>query len=151
MGVDAFRQTVTAHGLLLLDTMVFSYHLGGHPRYASLTREILAAIELGQVAGLTTTITLAELLTRPAQANDQRAIQEYELYVTHFPNLRIVPLDVELARETARVRAETGLRMPDAVQVAAARLYEADAIVTNDHRWQNRVHSPSLILLDEYV
>lgn len=74
-----------------------------------------------------------------------------ELYLTHFPHLRLVPLDTDLARETARVRAETGLRVPDAVQVAAARLHGADAPVSNDHRWRNRVHSPALILLDEYV
>jgi predicted nucleic acid-binding protein len=78
-------------------------------------------------------------------------MRDYELYLTHFPHLRLVPLDADLARETARVRADTGLRTPDAVQVAAARLYSADAVVTNDHRWRDRVHGPDLILLDEYV
>ena len=68
MGVDDLRETLASHHLLLLDTMVFSYHLGGHPRYSPLTREILTAIETGRIAGLTTTITLSELLTRPAQA-----------------------------------------------------------------------------------
>jgi predicted nucleic acid-binding protein len=115
-----------------------------------LTLALLAAIESGQVEGLTTTLTLAELLTRPAQANDRRAMQDYELYLTRFPNLRLVPLDVRLARETARVRAETHLRTPDAIQVAAAYVYRADAIVTNDQRWRNRVHGPDLILLDDY-
>jgi predicted nucleic acid-binding protein len=111
----------------------------------------LAAIESGQLEGLTTTLTLCELLTRPAQANDRRAMLDYELYLTRFPNLRLVPLDVTLARETARVRAMTRLRTPDAIQIAAAHLYQADAVVTNDHRWQDRVHSPDLILLDEYL
>jgi predicted nucleic acid-binding protein len=96
---------------------------------------VLAAVESGQVAGLTTTVTLAELLTVPARAEDRRALLDYELYLTRFPNLRLVPLDAALARETALVRAATGLRMPDAVQVAAARLAGADAIVTNDRRW----------------
>jgi predicted nucleic acid-binding protein len=111
----------------------------------------LEIIESGRAEGLITTITLAEVLTRPAQANDRRAMQDYELYLTHFPHLRLVPLDADLARETARVRAETGLRTPDAVQVAAARLHGADALVTNDHRWRNRVHRPDLILLDDYT
>jgi predicted nucleic acid-binding protein len=143
--------TVTGYRLLALDTMVFSYHLGRHPQYGRLTQALLAAIESGQVEGLTTTLTLSELLTRPAQANDRRAMLDYELYLTRFPNLQLVPLDVRLARETARARASTGLRTPDAVQVAAARLYDADAIVTNDHRWQSRVHRPDVILLDRFV
>jgi predicted nucleic acid-binding protein len=116
-----------------------------------LTREILTAIETGRIAGLTTTITLSELLTRPAQANDLRAMQEYELYIAHLPNLRLVSLDTSLARETARIRAATGLRTPDAVQIAAALFYQADAIVTNDHRWQNHTRGADLILLDEYA
>ena len=100
---------------------------------------------------MTTTITLAELLTVPAQAADQRAMQDYELYLTHFPNLRLVPLDANLARETARVRAASKLRMPDAVQVAAARLYKADAIVTNDRRWAGRVRGPAVVMLEDYA
>jgi len=112
---------------------------------------ILETIESGKVAGMTTTITLVELLTVPAQGNDRRAMQEYELYLTHFPNLRIVPLDTALAWEAALARAATGLRMPDAIQIAAARLHGADGIVTNDHRWVQRVTQPALVLLDDYV
>jgi predicted nucleic acid-binding protein len=78
--------------LLLLDTLVFSYHLSNHPRYAPLTTVVLETIESGKATGLTTTLTLAELLTVPAQSDDRCAMQEYELYLTHFPNLRIVPL-----------------------------------------------------------
>ena len=151
MGVEALDQALSGYGLLALDTMVFSYQLSNHPRYAPLTHTVLERIESGRAGGLTTTITLAELLTVPAQAADQRAMQDYELYLTHFPNLRLVPLDADLARETARVRAASKLRMPDAVQVAAARLYKADAIVTNDHRWTGRVRGPAVVMLEDYA
>jgi len=150
-GVEKLRHAISGHKLLMLDTMAFSYHLSDHPRYAPLTAVVLEAVESGQVAGVTTTVTLAELLTVPAQSNDRRAMQEYELYLTHFPNLRILPLDTALAREAALVRAATGLRMPDAIQVAAARLSDADGIVTNDKRWVGRVTHPVLLLLDDYA
>ena len=151
MGVEALRRTLSEYRLLALDTMVFSYHMFNHPRYVPLTSVVLEAIESGKVAGLITTVTLAEVLTVPAQAGDRRAMQDYELYLTRFPNLRLVPLDAALARETALVRATSRLRIPDAVQVAAARLAGADAIVTNDHRWAGRVTGPALVMLDEYV
>jgi predicted nucleic acid-binding protein len=151
MGIDALHQALDGRRLLVLDTMVFSYHFANHPRYAPLTRIVLDTIESGQMEGLITTITLAELLTRPAQAHNRQAMYDYELFVTHFPHLRLVSLDADLARETARARAETRLRTPDAVQVAAAWLYDADAILTNDHRWRDRVQRPALILLDDYV
>lgn len=151
MGVEELRRAVSGYKLLALDTMVLSYHLANHPRYVPLTRVVLEAIESGQVAGLITTVTLAEVLTVPAQAGDRRAMLDYELYLTNFPNLRLVVLDVALARETALVRATAKLRTPDAVQVAAARLAGADGIVTNDHRWAGRVTQPQVVLLDDYV
>ena len=151
MGVKELRDEIVAHRLVMVDTVVFSYHLCDHPRYASLTAVVLDAIESGMIAGMTTTVTLAELLTLPACAGDQRAMQDYEIFVTHFPNLRLVPLDEALARETALVRAATGLRTPDAIQVAAARLYGADAILTNGHRWAARVTEPRVLLLEHYL
>jgi predicted nucleic acid-binding protein len=151
MGVEEFRRVVSGYTLLALDTMVFSYHLSNHPRYAPLTRVVLGAIESGEVAGLITTVTLAEVLTVPAQAGDRRAMLDYELYLTHFPNLHLVPLDIALARETARVRGASKLRVPDAVQVAAARLAGADGIVTNDRRWLGRVAQPALVMLGDYL
>lgn len=150
-GVADLRQALLACHLVALDTMVFSYHLADSPRYIPLTSVILETIESGQIAGLMTTVTLVEVLTAPAQARQRRAMDDYEIYLTHFPNLRLVPLDVTLAREAALVRAATGLRTPDAVNIAAARLYGAEAIVTNDHRWVGRVSTPAVILLDEYL
>ena len=100
---------------------------------------------------MTTTITLAEILTAPAKAGDRQASQDYELYLTRFPNLQIAPLDIALARETALLRGATGLRTPDAIQVAAARLANADAIITNDRRWAGRVDRPAVLVLEDYV
>jgi len=151
MGVAEFRQQLAGLRLIALDTMVFIYHLADHPRYAPLTTVVLEAVEAGQLAALTTTITLAEILTAPAKAGDRRALQDYDLYLTRFPNLRIVPLDVALARETALVRGATGLRTPDAIQVAAARLAGADAILTNDRRWVGKVDRPAVLVLEEWV
>lgn len=151
MSLSDLRRDLARHKLVLLDTMVFSYQLADHPRYAPLTSVVLQAIESGQVAGLTTTLTLAELLTVPAKAGAKQAMRDYEIYLTRFPNLKILPLDKALARETAWVRGATGLRTPDAIQIAAARLAGADALITNDRRWARQVADPPLLLLDDYL
>ena len=151
MGVETFRAALFQAGMLLLDTPVFSYHLANHPRDAGLAAALLEMVESGEVKAMTTTMTLAEILTVPAEAGDDDALLEYELYLTHFPNLTILPLDNALARETARVRGETRLRTPDAVQVAAARLNAVGAIVTKDRGWRGRFASPSVLLLDDFI
>ena len=108
----------------------------------------MSAIESGALRGLTTTLTLAELLTLTARAGAPQAPADYELFLTNFPNLRVAPLDEAVARELALVRAATGLRTPDAVQVASARVHKADVILSNDRRWSNCVSHPPVLLLE---
>lgn len=151
MGIEDLRASLKTLQRVLVDTMVFSYHISNHPRYAPLTQVVMEMIEAGYIEGITTTITMAELLTVPARAGNQRAMDEYELYLSSFPHLLILPLDISIARETAIVRAATGLRTPDAVQIATARIAGARAIVTNDRRWLGRVETPQIIILDDYV
>jgi predicted nucleic acid-binding protein len=50
--------------------------------------------------------------------------------------LRLVPIDRELAREAARLRAAHGaIRLPDAFVLACGELHRADRVVTADARW----------------
>ena len=151
MGIAELQRALRGYRALLLDTMVFSYHLGDHPVYAPLTDAILSMVEQGSLLGLTTTITVAELLTRPAQEGNLEAMRDYRLYLANFPNLQIAPVDLLLAEKAALVRAETRLKMPDAIQVAAAQLYSADTIITNDRAWLNRFPAPSVTILDDFV
>ncbi len=150
MGLARLENVLSACHNVLLDTAVFSYHLGRNARYVPLTRAVLRAVESGQLHGLTTTITLTELLTYPALKGDFQAVADYELFLRNFPNLSIVTVDPELARAAALVRAETRLKTPDAIQVAAARLHGADLIATNDRPWDKRIASPRVIILDDY-
>ena len=122
-----------------------------HPRYAPLATTSMACIERGKTSGVTSTLTLAELLTAPAQANNEQALRDYELYLTNFPNLLIVPLSVDLARRAARVRATSQLKMPDAIQIATAQESGVGAILGNDKRWRNRTGNLPLLLLDDYL
>lgn len=131
--------------------MLLIYLLEEHPRYVDLADVVMEFIESGTGNGITSTLTIAELLTAPAQAGDDKALRDYELYLTNFPNLEIVPLSVDLAKKTARVRASTGLKMPDSIQIATALVAGADVIVSNDKRWRNRTEGLPVVLLDDYL
>jgi predicted nucleic acid-binding protein len=150
MGVDVLRTALATHKIAFIDTMVFAYLLGEHAVYADLAEAVVATVEHGSLHGVTSALTLAEILTGPARVGNLKALREYEIYLTNFPNLTILPVDATLARPIAQVRATTGLRMPDAVQIATAAAAGADLIVGNDKQWRGKIGSCTFLVLDDF-
>lgn len=151
MGVAEFRQALVSYDRVAVDTMIFIYLLDDNPQYAALASALFELIEASELEGITSTLTMAEVLTFPARQGNTAAMQGYELYLTNFPNLRLISLDTNVARTAATVRARTRVKMPDAVQIATALALSADAIVSNDKQWRNKFADPTLILLDDYL
>ena len=150
-GVGKLQADLQRYPLVAVDTMVFVYLLEDHPRYASAAEAALSAIEQGKTAGVISAITLTELLTAPAQVGDTAAMLDYEIYLLHFPNVEVYPVDVAVAREAALVRAKSGLPTPDAIILATARVAGADAVLTNDKRWRGKCPEMEVLLLSEYL
>ena len=150
-GVKRLRDDLARYNRIALDTMILIYVMERHPRYFALAREVLESIESGQLEGAVSVVTLTELLTAPAQADDVAAMRDYELYLLNFPNLSIHPLDIDMAREAAHMRAHTGLPAPDAIILATARKAGADAIITNDKRWRHKLTHPPVLLIEDYL
>lgn len=151
MDLTALTVALAAHRTVFVDTMVFVYLLDNHPVYAAPAAAALGAIERGAPAGVTSMLTLAELLTGPARAGNLTALRDYELYLTNFPHLQLHPFDAAVARKVALLRAATGLRTPDAIQLATATVAGATAIVGNDKGWQGKTGALALLLLDDYL
>lgn len=151
MGIAALRSQLHTWKLVALDTNVFVYQLLDHPKYAPLTDLILRAVEKGRPQAVTTAITLAEILTQAEQDANTQAAVDYEAYLTLFPSLTLLPIDVQLAKTAARLRAQFRCKLPDALQVAAAYLTQADVFITNDRDLQRRITDPKIVLLDDYA
>jgi len=151
MGIVVLRNRLRAWKIVALDTNVFVYQLLEHPTYVPLTDLILRAVDTGQLQGVTTTITLAEVLTMAEQAANFQAAVDYEAYLTMFPNLTLLPMDVPLAKIAARVRAQFKCKLPDAIQVAAAIMMKADVLITNDRDLQRKISEPTIALLSDFV
>lgn len=150
MGIAALQQALAGHQLVYVDTMIWIYLLDEHPQYSDLAALIFDQIEQGILSGVTSTLTLAEILTAPARSGNPQALHDYELYLTNFPNLQLIAPGIEIARLTAHVRASTGLKTPDAIQVATAYYAGADLIISNDKKWRTKILKPALLLLADY-
>ena len=150
MGVEALRQRLGEHKLVFLDTMVFVYLLERNPIYVSLAKDVLRNVEAGKLEALTSALTLAEVLTGPAQTQDVEAIRDYEIYLTNFPHLKIMSVEPRHAPAIAKVRALTKLRTPDAVQIVLAEVAGADAIIGNDKAWVGKTGSIEYLMLESF-
>jgi PIN domain nuclease of toxin-antitoxin system len=80
----------------------------------------------------------AEILTPPMSGSEHPNIEAVRAFVVALPRLTVVDFDVTMAVEVAIVRAQTGLKLPDAAAIATARLTRSVAILGNDRRWKNK-------------
>jgi len=129
-----------------LDTMVFIYQFEAHPEYGEVTNDVFDKIERGRIKAVTSTITVAEILTKPMKDGNEEAVRDYKYVLQNLPNLEIVPITFEIAEQAASLRAKYNLRVPDAIQLAVCITNDAQAFVTNDARLR-KVNEIEIVLL----
>jgi predicted nucleic acid-binding protein len=134
-----------------LDTAIFIYHFERHPRYFPLTQELFSSIEAGLRKGVTSTITLMEIIVKPLALRRQDVARKYEALLVNFPNLDIADLDRNVIRQAARLRAEYRIRPPDALQASGSLLYGAEVFITNDGLLKRLQDKLKVIILDDFI
>ena len=120
------------HPVLVVDTAPIIYWLEGHPRLAERFRVIFDGAESGAATVVISTETLAEVLAGPLRAENELLTGQYREALTRSPGWQVMPLDIDVAVEAARIRAAYRLRLPGAIQVATAIRAGAAALVTHD-------------------
>lgn len=88
--------------------------------------------------GYYSVVSAAELLIRPHRSG----VAEFTLmhaFLTRFPNLTALPMDLTVAAQAATLWAITGIALPNAIVVASGLLAGCEAIVSNDERWKRRL------------
>jgi predicted nucleic acid-binding protein len=141
---DALRDIVT----LGIDTAPFIYLVEDHPRYGPLAFDVFRRIDAGRVIGITSVITLGEVLVHPLRHGNIGLHQEYRDLLLESQGLRTVGIDVVTAEMAALLRATYGMLLPDALQIAVALREGGQAFLTNDRRLA-RVTEIRVLVLDD--
>ena len=115
--------------LVVVDSAPLIYLLDGHPAFAPLFDGLFEAYERGVVRIALSTIAVAEVLAGPFKHGQEALAKRYEKVLADF---ELVPVSQDIAVTAARLRAGTGLRLPDALQAATALEIGAVALVTHD-------------------
>jgi predicted nucleic acid-binding protein len=119
---------------IAIDTNLFIYAFERHSNYGETVKAILEAVEEGRVAAIASVITLTEILTKPIREGDEALEKRYRILFSHFPNLFIEPVSVEVSEQAAYLRGKYHLKTPDALILATAITSRADLLSTNDLR-----------------
>lgn len=133
-----------------IDTPVFIYQFEADTPVAVAAGIALDELAAGRFLGVTSPITLMEILVQPLRMARQEVADTYELLLLRFPNLRVQTIDAATARVAAELRARHRIRPADALQIAASLQAGATAFLTNDHELR-RVNELQVILLDDFV
>ena len=134
--------------MLGCDTSPIIYLIETHPEYDVLVTEIFRRIDRGIITGFTSAITLTEVLTQPVKQEQIHLQKEYRDLLLHSANFYMLPVSAEIAEHAAGLRAQYGLRTPDALQVAVAKTANCQAFLTNDKDFK-RVEDIKVLILDE--
>ncbi len=118
--------------------------------YADVLEAAFALLGNRRLHAVTSTITLAEILTKPLAEKKYGLVDEIKFTLKSFSTLTMFAIDEKLAEAAALVRARYGIRLPDALQVAAAIQGEATLFITNDKRLK-KIDAFEVLVLSEFV
>ena len=150
MGERGLLKSLARHKLVGIDTSPFIYHLERNPKFSGLTTRLFEEVEKGRVKAVTSVLTLMEVLARPKQKGDKQAVEDYRFVLKTFPNLSLKPVDETCAERASDLRAQYGVKPPDALQVGTALSNHATGFVTNDDGLK-RIRDIDVIVLDDYA
>ena len=115
-----------------VDTAIFIYFIEEHPKYLPLLRPLFEEVDEGRRELVTSAVTLLEVLVVPYRSGNAALAEQYESVLTRSRGVNLRDISRDLLRAAAQLRAATGMKTPDALQVCAAIAAGCTTFLTND-------------------
>ena len=111
---------------------------------------IFLEVDVGTIRAVSSLITVVEVLSNPYRLEQWDLVKRYHVFFGDQSKIELLPLTMEVADLTARIRGQYGLKTPDAIQGATAKLNNVDYYLTNDQRF-NVLNDKRILFIDEYL
>lgn len=115
-----------------VDTVIFIYFIEEHPRFLRVIEPLFREVDEGRLELITSALTLLEVLVVPYRTGDHLLAGRYESILTRSRGVRIADISRDRLRAAAQLRAKTGVKTPDSLQLVAALAASCTAFLTND-------------------
>ena len=136
-------------GTIYLDTSAIIYSVERNEPYLTLMAPVWRQAEAGQFSLVCGELVLAETLVRPIREGNTDLEMALRA-VFAAPEVRLVATTRQLWEDTARIRAETGLKTPDALHAATVLSVGCTLFITNDTDFR-RVQGMSVVVLNDLL
>lgn len=123
---------MTGYKKVFLDTTPLIYFLDADVNYAEKVEEIFSDILENEKTMITSAITCTEYLTYPYRTGNVEKVNAFFEFLADC-DILTCPIDVNIAKEAARIRAEyKDFKTMDCLQLATAYIQGCDLFLTND-------------------
>ncbi|MBC5798701.1 MAG: PIN domain-containing protein [Candidatus Eremiobacteraeota bacterium] len=141
MKTAALEKRVAAGERVLLDTSTLVAYFNGNEVVSPVAQHVIdVLVHDGRNAAVVSALTAAEVFVLPLRAAP-RGLPHIHAFLTRWPNLSLMNIDLHVAQEAATVRAAHGFKTPDAVIIASGIVAQVAHLVTNDAAWNKKLAS----------
>jgi len=119
----------------VLDTNIFLIVKNKEEPHYEFSKQVLDAVDNGRMQAIISVVSVAELCVGYYLAGDEKGKQELITHLASSKTFSVIEVDLRLADAAAKIRAETGLRLPDAIMVATGLARGATYVVTYDEEF----------------
>lgn len=148
--MGTLSETLRLHRKIGVDTAPFIYLWEKNPRYLALSEGLFDYLRGSDVSGFTSIITLVEVCIYPQRHGLSELVSIYENALLHSRQVKMLPVDVEVARRAVDLRSVYDIHVPDALHLATAIISGATLFVTNDRRLR-QVREIDVLVFEDYV
>jgi predicted nucleic acid-binding protein len=117
-----------------LDTNVVILIIEATETFGQAQRRFVERIDASEIAAATSELTLAECLIKPLTDKDPAAVEAYLTFLDGRPGFPVVPVSRDILLAAARLRADSTLKLPDAIHIATARTAGCTVFLSNDRK-----------------
>ncbi len=141
--------TLHTQGPVYLDANGFIYSVERVEPYRTLLEPMWRQARTGEFDVVSSDITVLETLVKPLREGDE-VVETLLRSMFDAHEVGLIPATRELWEDAARIRANTGLKTPDALHAATALQTRCTLFISNDTDFR-RVAGLSVVILDDLV
>jgi len=126
------RELLKKYSVIGLDSQIFISHFENNPFFKPLTITLFNLMEQGEIIGVTSILSILEIIVKPKEKEQPHWVNEYKFLLTTFPNLVVGGVDEDVIDLAASLKAKYSFETTVAIQLATAKLYNANCFMTNN-------------------